>query len=80
MTKNSDTSDSATAQSERATERATPSPEFDREGAMYECSKCYTVVNPMSGHMQAGLLIGGGTWKLCADCAREIRGEVIRSE
>lgn len=60
-----------------ATERATPTPEFDRKDVMYECGSCGDVVDPKNGDMQAGLLIGGGTWKLCADCAREIRDEVM---
>ena len=56
-----------------------PSPSYRQPGALYTCADCGTVVVPEHGDKEAGLVIAGGTTKLCADCAEEIR-EAIRTE
>ncbi len=50
-----------------------PAPEYDRPGVPYHCSECGEWVEPDDETPESGLVIGGGTYKLCPECAREIR-------
>lgn len=58
-------------------QRDWPTPEFDRPDSGYECSNCGGIVMPDRGDPQAGLLIAGATVKLCAECARDLRDEIV---
>lgn len=67
-----------TGRAEGSAEGRYPTPEFDRPGVDYFCADCSGYVVLDDETPEAALLIGGGTYKLCPSCAREIRDDLER--